>query len=70
MVVATALLGAAQGAVLGPWAALPWLTAFTVSFDEFALANFLAGRQPTFPVYLFAQLRFARTDQWNFFTST
>jgi spermidine/putrescine transport system permease protein len=38
-----------------------WLTAFTVSFDEFALANFLAGRQPTFPVYLFAQLRFAQT---------
>lgn len=36
-----------------------WLTAFTVSFDEFALALFLAGTQPTFPVYLFSQLRFA-----------
>jgi len=36
-----------------------WLTAFTVSFDEFALALFLAGTQPTFPVYLFGQLRFA-----------
>jgi spermidine/putrescine transport system permease protein len=36
-----------------------WLTAFTVSFDEFALALFLAGPQPTFPVYLFSQLRFA-----------
>ncbi len=35
-----------------------WLTAFTVSFDEFALALFLAGTQPTFPVYLFSQLRF------------
>lgn len=35
------------------------LTAFTVSFDEFALALFLAGTQPTFPVYLFSQLRFA-----------
>jgi spermidine/putrescine transport system permease protein len=36
-----------------------WITAFTVSFDEFALALFLAGKQPTFPVYLFSQLRFA-----------
>jgi spermidine/putrescine transport system permease protein len=36
-----------------------WLTAFTVSFDEFALALFLAGTRPTFPVYLFSQLRFA-----------
>jgi spermidine/putrescine transport system permease protein len=35
------------------------LTAFTVSFDEFALALFLSGTQPTFPVYLFSQLRFA-----------
>jgi spermidine/putrescine transport system permease protein len=38
-----------------------WLTAFTVSFDEFALALFLAGRDPTFPVYLYGQLRFATT---------
>jgi len=30
-----------------------------VSFDEFALALFLAGTEPTFPVYLFSQLRFA-----------
>jgi spermidine/putrescine transport system permease protein len=36
-----------------------WLTAFTVSFDEFALSLFLAGTEPTFPVYLFSQLRFA-----------
>ncbi len=38
-----------------------WLTAFTVSFDEFALALFLSGTQPTFPVYLYSQLRFANT---------
>lgn len=37
------------------------ITAFTVSFDEFALALFLAGRDPTFPVYLYGQLRFATT---------
>jgi spermidine/putrescine transport system permease protein len=38
-----------------------WLVAFTVSFDEFALALFLAGPDPTFPVYLFGQLRFTAT---------
>lgn len=37
-----------------------WLTAFTVSFDEFALALFLTGTQPTFPVYLYSQLRYAQ----------
>lgn len=42
-----------------PAMASAWLTAFTVSFDEFALALFLAGTSPTFPVYLFSQLRFA-----------
>jgi spermidine/putrescine transport system permease protein len=36
-----------------------WLVAFTVSLDEFALALFLAGNEPTFPVYLFSQLRLA-----------
>jgi spermidine/putrescine transport system permease protein len=36
-----------------------WLVAFTVSLDEFALALFLAGRDVTFPVYLFGQLRYA-----------
>jgi spermidine/putrescine transport system permease protein len=38
-----------------------WITAFTVSFDEFALALFLAGRDQTFPVFLVGQLRFATT---------
>ena len=36
-----------------------WLVAFTTSFDEFALALFLAGTKPTLPVYIFGQLRFA-----------
>ncbi len=35
------------------------LTAFTVSFDEFAIALFLAGRDQTFPVYLYSSIRFA-----------
>ena len=34
------------------------LLAFITSFDEFVLAFFLSGTQPTLPVYLFSQLRF------------
>ena len=45
--------------IIAPSMVSAWLTAFTVSFDEFALALFLAGTQPTFPVYLYGQLRFA-----------
>ena len=39
--------------MIAPAMVSAWLTAFTVSFDEFALALFLAGTQPTFPVYLY-----------------
>lgn len=60
-------LGATYGRVIlaivlpliGPAMLSAWLVAFTVSLDEFALALFLAGNEPTFPVYLFSQLRFA-----------
>lgn len=45
--------------IIAPALVSAWLTAFTVSFDEFALALFLAGPSPTFPVYLYSQLRFA-----------
>ena len=34
------------------------LMSFTISFDEFVLAFFLSGTDPTLPVYLFSQLRF------------
>ena len=34
------------------------LLCFIISFDEFVLAFFLAGTDPTLPVYLFGQLRF------------
>jgi spermidine/putrescine transport system permease protein len=37
-----------------------WLTSFIVSFDEIALAIFLVGGDPTFPVFLYGQLRFAQ----------
>lgn len=33
------------------------LIAFTLSFDEYAIAGFLAGSDATWPVYLFSQLR-------------
>ena len=34
------------------------LIAFTTSFDEYAVASFLAGSQSTFPIYLYSALRF------------
>lgn len=45
--------------LMGPSLLSAWLTCFIVSFDEVALANFLAGGDPTFPVFLYGQLRFA-----------
>lgn len=45
--------------LIAPAVISAWLVAFTVSLDEFALALFLAGNDPTFPVYLYSQLRFA-----------
>ena len=45
--------------MIAPAILAAWLVAFTVSFDEFVLASFLIGARPTFPVYLFGQLRFA-----------
>lgn len=34
------------------------LLCFTVSFDEFILAFFLAGTEPTLPIYMYGQVRF------------
>ena len=34
------------------------LLCFTVSFDEFIMAFFLAGTEPTLPIYIWSQLRF------------
>jgi spermidine/putrescine transport system permease protein len=44
---------------IAPSLVAAWIVAFTISFDEFALALFLAGTEPTFPVYLIGQLRFS-----------
>ncbi len=35
-----------------------FLSSFTLSFDEFSLAFFLAGTDNTLPVYIYSQLRF------------
>ncbi len=35
-----------------------FLTSFTTSFDELAVSFFLAGTEPTLPIYLYSQLRF------------
>jgi len=45
--------------LLGPSLFSAWLTCFIVSFDEIAIANLLAGKDATFPVFLYGQLRFA-----------
>jgi spermidine/putrescine transport system permease protein len=45
--------------LIGPTLFSAWLTCFIVSFDEVAIALFLAGGDPTFPVFLYTQLRFA-----------
>lgn len=60
-------LGAGYGTILHrvvvplarPAMIAAWLVSFTVSFDEFIIASFTVGRNPTLPVYLFGQLRFA-----------
>ena len=36
------------------------LISFTISLDEFIIAFFLAGNQPTLPTYIFSQLRFPK----------
>ncbi len=46
--------------LIGPTLLSAWLTCFIVSFDEVAIALFLAGGDPTFPVFLYGQLRFAQ----------
>lgn len=37
------------------------LMTFTISLDEFIMAFFLAGTEPTLPVYIFSQFRFPKS---------
>jgi spermidine/putrescine transport system permease protein len=43
--------------LLAPALLSAFLISLTLSFDEYAIASFLVGTQPTWPVYLFGQLR-------------
>lgn len=44
--------------IIAPGIISSLLVTFTVSFDEFVLAFFLAGNEPTLPVYIWSQIRF------------
>ncbi|HEY9037436.1 MAG TPA: ABC transporter permease [Roseovarius sp.] len=44
--------------IVAPGIVASLLVTFTVSFDEFILAFFLSGQQPTLPVYIWSQIRF------------
>jgi spermidine/putrescine transport system permease protein len=43
--------------LLAPALLSAFLISLTLSFDEYAIASFLVGTEPTWPVYLFGQLR-------------
>lgn len=45
--------------MLAPAIVSSLLVSFTISLDEFILAFFLGGTEPTLPVYIWGQLRFA-----------
>jgi spermidine/putrescine transport system permease protein len=46
--------------LLAPAVISSFLISFVISFDEVVIASFIAGDEPTFPLYLFSQLRLAR----------
>lgn len=46
--------------LLAPAVISSFLISFVISFDEVVIASFIAGDEPTFPLYLFSQLRLAQ----------
>ncbi len=44
-----------------PAIASAFVLAFLISFDEFIVAFFVAGREPTLPLYIWSQLRFPKS---------
>ena len=46
--------------LLAPAVLSSFLISFVISFDEVVIASFIAGDEPTFPLYLFSQLRLPR----------
>jgi putative spermidine/putrescine transport system permease protein len=49
--------------LIAPSILAAWLVAFTVSFDEVAIAYILKGSENTFPIYLFKELRLIHIDR-------
>src|SRR4029078_11054739 len=47
--------------VAAPAVLSAFMLAFLTSFDEFIVAFFLAGAEPTLPLYIWSQLRFPRS---------
>jgi len=45
--------------VIMPGIISAFIVSFTISLDEFVLAFFLSGDEPTLPIYIWGQLRFA-----------
>ncbi|HLB63132.1 MAG TPA: ABC transporter permease [Actinomycetota bacterium] len=43
--------------LLTPAVVSAYLIAFTLSFDEYAIASFVAGREATYPIFLYSSLR-------------
>jgi spermidine/putrescine transport system permease protein len=43
--------------LLAPALVSAFLISFVISFDEVVIASFIAGENPTFPLYLFSQMR-------------
>lgn len=43
--------------LLMPAIVASYLIAFTLSFDEYALASFVAGQEATYPIFLYGQVR-------------
>jgi spermidine/putrescine transport system permease protein len=46
--------------LLAPAVLSSFLISFVISFDEVVIASFVAGDEPTFPVYVFSQIRLPR----------
>jgi spermidine/putrescine transport system permease protein len=44
--------------LLAPAVLSAFIISFVLSFDEVVVASFISGDQPTFPIYLYSQLRF------------
>jgi len=43
--------------LLTPAVVSAYIIAFTISFDEYAIASFVAGQEATYPIFLYAALR-------------